>query len=249
MARFISLKNAKREYLDTLTGETVSKRQRDKALRSVFSEKPISNERAARLNRESNLELALSRPARGRASILKKEETEKQLILEARKEDLKRKAEIAAELKAQKAIERQIAKQERKKVTRQRVHKGMLNPGSYGARATFNTYNEYLVSLKEAKQVKEIFSYGLGMVGFDEKSGESRAITVFTMQYITNPPIPEARFEERMLEERMERQYFVFQYYFMHLAFKKEYAERLYKEWKASGKPSRAKKKRKGKRK
>lgn len=245
MERFTSLKNAKREYVDNITGQVVSKRFRDTALRSIFSTEKITNEKSAKQNQVSNLDLALSRPARGRKSILKKTETEKALILEARKEDLKRQREIAAEQKEAKAIERQIAKQQRKKVKRTKVTKAMLTPGSKGARASFNTYNEYLVCLKEAKSLGVVRGYGLGMVGFDEKSGESRGITVFGMIHINDRPLTEEIFEERFFEERMERLYFVFQHYFMHIAFKEEFYQKVAEDWKKAGSPSRAKKSKK----
>lgn len=246
MALFESLKDKGRNYRNTITGEVVSKRQRDKYLRAG-----LSNETAAKLNKVTNLDLALSRPARGRPSILKKSETEKKLILDARKEDLQRKREIAAEQKELKFIERKIAQQERKKVTRGRVTKAMLKPGSMGARVSFNTYGEYLKCLAEAKSIGVVRGYGLGMVGFDEKTGEERGITVFGMILIKDAPIKQDVFDERFEEERIARQYFVFQHYFMHVAFREDFYTKVKEDWIKAGKPSRSKKakKRRSKRK
>ncbi|HKY45599.1 MAG TPA: hypothetical protein VJM50_21095 [Pyrinomonadaceae bacterium] len=230
------MKNKKREYRNVLTGEIVSKRQRDKYMRAG-----LSNERAAEMNRVTNLDLALSAPARGRKSILKLEGEEKRIILEARKEELAIKKQRAKEEKAAKALEREIAKQRRKKVTRTRITKDLLRPGSKGARGKFNNYNEYLKSLSEAKALGVISDYALGMVGFDENSGEDRAITVFGLRDIRNKPYTEEVFEERMREEREERLYFVFQYYFIHLAYKESFYKEVNEKWIKAGRPSRDK--------
>jgi len=233
MSRFISLKDKGRNYLDTLTGETVSKRQRDKALRSVFSEKPISNEAAARQNRQTNLELAVSRPARGRSSLLKKTETERQLIAQARIEDEQRKAELKKKEQEERALQRALFKSANKNVKVKHVTKRSLKPGSKGARFSFNTYADYLQLLKEAKATGVIFSYGLGMVGYHGETNQSYGVTVFTMEHISNKPISEERFNERFDEERMARSYFVFQHYFFHAAYKKEFYEKVLADHKA----------------
>ncbi len=254
MARFIPTKGPKGQsdyYLDTKTNEVITKRQRAKILRSVFSDVPISNERLARMNLAQNPELALSRPARGRKSLLKVEGVEKATIIEARKEDLKRRKELLDIEKEQAKLERLRTKRENKKVTRQRVTKDLLRPGSYGARVTFNSYADYLVSLKEAKALGVIHSYGLGMVGFDERNMEERAITFVTQQSINNKPLTKEVFDREFFDALMGKQYFVFQYFFMHLAFKKAYAEKHFADWKAAGKPviKRFAKKRRNKRK
>ncbi len=238
MARFIPTKGPKGQsdyYLDTKTNEVITKRQRAKILRSVFSDVPISNERLARMNLAQNPELALSRPARGRKSLLKVEGVEKATIIEARKEDLKRRKELEAEQKEFNALARKIRRQELKKVRRNRVHFGLLKPGNYGFRTNFNTYDEYLKSLSEAKKMPQLFSYSLGMIGFDDKSGKELGITVFPMMSIKNKPIPEEKFFGRFSEEREERLYFVFQHYFAHWQVRTEIAEAFFKDWKAKG--------------
>lgn len=219
MDRFISLKDAGRNYLDTLTGETVSKRQRDKALRGS-----ISNEMAAKMNKITNPELALSRPARGRTSLLKKSATERELIAQARIENEQRKLEQHKRDIAEKARLRMLARKANKKVNRKTISTRLLKAGHMGARVPFNTYAEYLVMLKEAKATGQIIAYGLGMQGFHENTGQDVSITVFTLMSVTNKPIPEDVFEETFDEEIESRSYFVFQHYWMHVAFKKEYA-------------------------
>jgi len=231
MARFISLKDKGRNYLDTLTGETVSKRQRDKALRGN-----ISNELAAKMNRQTNLELAVSRPARGRASLLKKSETERALIAAARIEDEARKAELLKKEREEKFIQRTLARKAEKKVKFRHLTNRILKPGSKGARVNFNTYEEYLILAKEAKALGTVIAYGLGMVGFDENSGKDLGITVFSLMSPNMKPITRPVFEETFLEERENRMYFVFQHYFMHVAFKKEFYEKVLADAKAKAK-------------
>jgi len=243
--RFRALNDKGRNYLDLETGKTISRRQANKLNRSG-----LSNEELSRNNRARNLDAALSRPARGRKSLLKADEQEKQFILQARKEAEQRARELKAEEKARRELEREIAKQARKQVKRGRVTKQLLRPGSKGARVNFNDYNEYLLCLSEAKSIGVVHAYGLGMVGYDENTGENYGITVFTMRYISDPPIPEAVFDERFMEERLERQYFVFQHYFMHIAYKESFYTQVHQDWLSRGKPSRSKRKtRKGKRK
>lgn len=232
--RFVSLKDKKRNYLDTLTGETISKKIADKRNRGG-----ITQEAFAKSNKSKNLTQALARPARGRKSAQKLSDFEKQAVLEARVEEFNRKAEAKIEESKKKAVERLLAKQARKTVKRTRITKSMLRPGSKGARGKFNNYDEYLISLAEAKKTGVIFSYGLGMVGYDENSGENYGITVFTMEHINNPPIPREKFEERFMEERIERQYFVFQYYFIHVAFQRAYYEKVLADSKVAKKAKR----------
>lgn len=253
MSRFISLKDKGRNYLDTLTGETVSRRQRDKALRSVFSEKPISNEASAKFNLQTNPELALARPARGRKSVLKASQTEREMIVAARIEDKERKAELAKKEQQERALQRALFRSANKSVKVKHVTKRSLKPGSKGARFSFNTYNEYLRLKQEAQSIGVVLSYSLGMVGYHSETNQAHGVTVFTMESIKNKPIPEERFYERFDEERKARTYFVFQHYFMHVAYKKEFYEQVFADYKkkmAMGKVKRkAPKKRKVKRK
>lgn len=221
MALFESLKNKKREYRNVLTGEIISKRQYDKYRRGG-----LSNEMFAKLEKVTNLDLALSRPARGRKSILKSSETEKELILEARKEDLQRRKELEEKRKMEKVVERKIARQARKTVKRGKITRHTLKAGRAGARIPFNTYDEYVELIIDAQNDGNIHAYGLGVIGFDENTGDERAITVFTMRRVARnePAISRDEFDEEMEAAIQERSYFIFQHYFLFLAYKMEYA-------------------------
>ena len=201
-----------RRAIDPATGAIISRRQYDK-LYKTFG---LSYEEKAKSSRSKKLAQSLARPARGRKSLQKLTEQEREFIVNARIEEHQQKKE-------RKELARAIAKQERKVVRRTKITKNLLKPGSKGARGKFNTYAEYLISLKEAQDTGVISDYALGMVGFDEHTAEDRGITVFGLRVISNKPYTEEVFETRMMEERMERQYFVFQYYFIHLAYKSEF--------------------------
>lgn len=230
MSRFISLKDKGRNYLDTLTGETVSKRQRDKALRSVFSEKPISNEAAARLNIISNPELALARPARGRKSVLKASEAERKLVVEARKEDLKRRQEIAAEQKELRALERRISRASLKKVKRGTIRPSMLVPGRKAARVNFNNYKEYLELFEQVYKYKSIIeAYMIGVVGYHENTGEPIAFFMGYYQAIQRPPYSEEKFDDMVQEALEDHTYFHLTHFMMQVGF----YEAFYKSVKA----------------
>lgn len=235
MSRFVSLKNKKREYLDTTTGEVVSKRFRDTTLRSQFSEKRVSNEAAAAMAKRTTPELAVSRPARGRTSLLKKTQTEREFIAAARIEAEQKKIEQHKAVLAENARLRMLARKANKKVTRKNISARLLKAGRTGARVPFNSYEEYLIMLEQAKKVKEITFYGLGMTGFNENTGEEYNITVFTMEYIKNKPIKPEVFEEEYRDAIESRVYFVFQYYWMFLAFDKKFAASKRDKAKAKG--------------
>lgn len=219
MATFTALNNKTRQYVNNETGEIISRRQYLKIKRGG-----ISNETNAKLNALKNPELAISRPARGRASLLKKNETERELIAQARLEDKLRKAEIAAEKKKQNELERILKRASSKKpVKRAKISNRLLKAGRMGRRLPFQTYKDYVEMFKEAKALGTIFAYGLGMEGFNSSTGEQIVFTVFPMAALDRP-LSEDDFNEGMDDALEERSYFEFTNYFMHLAFKKEYA-------------------------
>lgn len=215
-----STPNKGTSYINAETGQVLSRRQYDKLRRGDG----LSNEMISKLNKASDLEAALSRPARGRKSLAKLSDAERQFIAEARVEDFQRKAEIKAEKQAKGKLSRAIQRKVGKRVKRRRITYQMLNPGSKGARTYFNGYKEYLELFYEGKNSGLVFSYGLGMVGVDsreEYNARDLAVTVFTM-HAFDRPIPEERFNREFEAAILERSYFEFANYFMHVAFKKD---------------------------
>lgn len=219
MARFTQLPGSARRFLDNVTGEEVSRRVRDEYLRAG-----MTNEQLANINARENPLLAAARPAKGRKSILKLSEVERNLIAQARIEDKLRRAEIAAEQKAFKEAEKLLAKRTKKKVIkRKKITGALLQPGRMGRRVPFEDYSDYVEMFKEAKAGGKVKFYGLGMQGYHETSGKELDITVFSLRTFTRP-IPRDEFDEAMADAIETRAYFIFENYWMHLAFSKEYA-------------------------
>ena len=219
MARFTALKGSARRYLDNITGQEVSRRTYQEYMRAG-----MTNEQLASINRRENPLLAAARPAKGRKSILKLSQVERDLIAQARIEDKIRRSEIAAENKAQKEAEKLLAKRSnRKPIKRKKITGALLQPGRMGRRVPFDYYSDYLEMFAEAKRGGIVKFYGLGMQGHHENTGKELDITVFPMRTFTSP-IPEDEFDDAMNEELESRAYFIFDNYWMHLAFDKGYA-------------------------
>lgn len=219
MARFTRVPGSARRYLDTLTGNEVSRRTYQQYMRAG-----TTNEQLAEINRSQNPLLSAARPAKGRKSALNLSEAERNLIAQARIEDRLRRAEIAAQTKEQKRIEKELAKRGKKKqIKRRRITGALLKPGKKGRRVPFESYEDYLEMFKDAKRGGIVLFYGLGMEGYHETTGKPLDITVFTMRTLSKP-VSEQEFNDRMEENLEEYSYFVFQNYWMHLAFSEEYA-------------------------
>lgn len=203
------------------TGENISRRQYDKIRRGT----DLSNEKLAQLNRVTNPQLSELRPARGRKSALKASPTEQALIAEARQEDRQRRKELAAEEKKRKADERELARRlNRPKRKLRKVTAGLLKPGHKAARIPFDTYEEYLQLFDQAKRGGKVIFYGLGVQGHHENTGAELDITVFTMRTLDRP-VSEDDFDGAMFDVLENYAYFVFENYWMHLAFKREVYE------------------------
>lgn len=219
MARFTSLPGSARRYLDNITGKEVSRRTYQEYMRAG-----MTNEQLASINARENPLLAAARPAKGRKSILKLSQLERETIAQARIEDKIRRAEIAAENKAQKEAEKLLAKRaNKKKKPRIKITNRLLKAGKMGRRVPFDSYDDYVLMFNEAKALGTIAFYGLGADGYHENTGKAVSITVFPLRTFTKP-VSRKEFNEEMDNEIGERTYFIFDNYFMHLAFKKEYA-------------------------
>lgn len=231
MAAFERIPGVLRQYRNTATGEVISRRQYLKTIRAG-----LSNEKFAQLNAITNEELSVSRPARGRKSLLKIGETERKQIAAARIEDKRRREELAIQQRKDRELNKLLKKRATKKpVSRKHITGRLLKAGHMGARIPFQTYEDYVEMFHEAVRSKKVMFYGLGMQGYHENTGKELDITVFTMRTFTRP-LPEDEFYAHMEEAMEEHSYFVFNNYWMHLAFKKEYATEKANKAKAKGK-------------
>lgn len=210
---FKALGGSTRRYLNTLTGETISRRQYQNLMQGISFEKKAAENKAADLGK------ALARPARGRTKATSQQEIEDRLAAAAEKaeqDNLKklRKSATAA------------AKRVRPKVIRPQL----LKTGHMAARVNFTTYDEYESYLAQMNTVKApngkrlITSYGVGIVGYDERTGDTIGATLVVLQS-PRTKVSEEELIELTDDYIMEKPYFIFSHYYLHLAFDKEYAQ------------------------
>lgn len=211
--RFKSLGGKSRNYLDTLTGATVSRRQRDKI------ERAVNYEALAKQNKQKDLAAALARPARGRTKAVTQREIETRLeaaqeaATQAQHKRLTKKADAAS-----------------KRIKVKQIRPQLLKTGHRAARIPFQTYEQYVELLKQMNAQKLpngrrlIFSYGLGIVGFDERTERELTATLVTLQ---SPKVKISAREFQQLTDDFlaEKMYFIFSHYFLHLHFDTDYAE------------------------
>lgn len=217
MATFERVPGKARNYRNIETGEVVSRRQYLKSVRG------ISNELLAKRNAATNPQLQLSRPARGRSSLIKKSEVERELVSSIRLEDKLKKAELAQIAKQEKALESKIKRIQNAKPKRiKSLSSRILKKGAMGVRVPFYTYEQYIQMFNQGKADKDIGSYGIGVNGYDESSGDERTFTLFRLRDFSRP-IPEDEFLEAADDEIEGRSYFAFTNFYMHVAFKVEF--------------------------
>jgi len=210
---YIPLGGKSRRYLNTDTGEEISRRQYFKLMRGT------SFEEIARRNKEQNLAASLARPARGRPKAATQEEIERRL--EA--------ARIQQENARINRINR-AAKKEAKKVRVKKIRPQLLKTGHRAARIPFNTYGEYEDLIQQMRTQKLsngrrlITSYALGLTGFDERTGRELDATLWTLQS-PSVKVSEDELEDTTEDFLMEKMYFIFSHYWLHLHFDINYAE------------------------
>lgn len=218
MARFKPLGGLARRYLDTQTGEEISRWQYQKLTNGLdFREQ-------ARTNRKADPMLAELRPAKGRKSAVKSVGLERELIAEARLEEREKKKALEEKRKAEKKLNSTIQRKQKRKVRQKQVSKQLLKPGSYGARISFIDYDGYVKAVKEAQKTGVVFSYSLGLIGVDENTGADLGITAFKLTHV-NSIYSRKVFEDEMSAVKESYSYFIFLHYFMHLAYKKDFAQ------------------------
>lgn len=211
--------SGKRErFINLLTGEEVSRRQRDQAV------KQITYEKKAIANKAINEAEQLARPAKGRTSARKMAPAIKADIVKARKEEKQRKVQVAAAEREQRAMDRRAQQLRGKKVNTPKVINAQtLRAGTMGRRINFNNYEEYLDLFEKAKKSKLVFLYGLGWTGIDLRTSRELGVTVFPMRDF-GKPITKARFDGEFQQSVEDKSYMEFLHYWMHLAFDIKFA-------------------------
>ena len=212
-------------YRSTSTGQVVSRRQFDAARRLATLGESTSNEKLAKFNREINPEEAASRPARGKSSLRKLALTARHDIAAARIAQEKELADIAKREAEERKAQRKVEHAKRRKVKTKKINARLLKPGNYGTRVDFNDYDEYVELYEQAKATGKIFAYGLGIVGVNERTGQIVSPTVFTLRDFDGL-LDEDTFYETMNDYAETKSYMIVLNYYMHLAFKKEFAQK-----------------------
>lgn len=228
---FIPLGGKSRRYLDTETGKELSRRQYQNSV------KGISFEAKAKANKAADLGKALARPARGRTKASTQTEIENRL--EA--------ARIQATTKNYNRLANKAAR-EAKSVKVKTIRPQLLKTGHRAERIPFSTYAQYEALLKQANTVKApngkrlITSYGMGIVGYDERTGKELTATLITLQS------PRVKMSEEEFDEETENfieshSYFIYSHHYLHLHFDTEYAESRLKKARAKNIPKEYRKK------
>jgi len=213
-----SLGGKSRNYLNTETGEIISRRQYDKRI------KGIKYEEKAKKNKAENLKAAVARPARGRQKAKTEYEIEQRLkaLEEKAEQERIKKLNLAASRKAKKFRVKKIRPQ-------------LLKAGHRAVRIPFKTHDEFadlrkqMLSQKLPNGRRLISSYGLGITGIDERTGKELDAFLISLQS-PNVNITETELYEITDEFIGARLYFIFSHYFLHLHFDREYAESKYKK-------------------
>lgn len=206
-----------RNYQNVNTGEIISRRRYDTL------SKGISYEAKAAHNRAINPKLAVLRPARGRKSALRYDAETREQFATSRIERAEVKRREREEEKARKALEREIARKQKKRVRAKHVTKQSLRPGNMAIRYPFNDYGELSRMLDEAKKIGVVFGYSLGWHGVDTRTGQEKDVTVFTLSHI-NTRISEDEFYDEMDNSYLDYSYLSFMYFWVHIRFTKQYA-------------------------
>lgn len=212
-----------RNYINTETGEIISRRQYDK-LRGIFYEAK------AKANREADITAALARPAKGRKKA--QSDFEKQIRVEAEKIRLQQVEEEKAKKKLLKAVG-----SANRKVKPKKIRKELLKAGHRAERLRFSTYDElknYVAQIKSnvlPNGRRLVSSYAIGIMGYDEREDPPREIGAHLTSLQGPSVLPtESELREMTDDFLQSRSYFVFTHYFIHLHFDKQYAEEKFKK-------------------
>lgn len=203
----------KPRYLNTITGEEISRRQ------YIKLQKGMSPEKLAERERRRDIDKALARPARGRTK------TNNADVIKTRRTEYERQLQE----KNLKAVKR-AAKSSAKKIRLKKIRKQLLKAGKRAARIPFQSYGDYLDLRKQANEIKLssgrrlITSMGIGIVGRDERTGDEMAATIFPMH---SPRVlyDEEHFYGEVNAFLDDHSYFIFSHFFLHLHFDTYYAE------------------------
>jgi len=205
-------------FVNLVSGEQISRRQYDKIRRASQGSNILSNEALAKINKAIEPDEQLARPARGRTSARKLAPVIKADVIKARKELQAQQEETAKSIKEQRLIDRRIEAMKRKKVRVKKFSGRLLKPGRQAVRIAFNTWEEYVELYEAAEQSGIVFSYGMGIQGYDANLGVPRDATIFRMDAFSGL-IDEDTFYSEMEGFIETHSYFIALNYYMHIHY------------------------------
>lgn len=210
---FVRIPGSAGRYRNTVTGETISRRQ---YIKLTTGSTP---EQIAKINRARDLEASLARPAPGRTKATNKD------VIEARKQEFIR----LDNERSRRQLERQL-KAKAKKGRVKKIRKQLLKAGKRAARIPFWTYSDYLLLRQQCLDVKLpngrrlITSWAIGIEGLDERDGKLLTATLWPLMS-PSVLIDENEFEAEVTGFLEGHSYFLLTNYFAHLHFDTYYAE------------------------
>ena len=207
-----------RAYRNKKTGKVISRRQYQNL-------SGVSFEAKAKANREKDAAAQLARPAKGRSSVRKLSKEMQADIVKARQEAKESKAAAERARKEETKRLRKVEQMKKKKIHRKKIRPQLLRSGNMGERIAFETYEDYLEAIDEAKRSGVVFAYGLGWSGVDSRDLRELDVTVLRLTALSSV-LGEEEFDEIMEESQLEKPYMDFLHYWMHVAFKREYADK-----------------------
>lgn len=219
-----------------ITGEIISDRQYKKLSRLANPLSPlgpngakvVSNEALAKFNRQVSPKEAIARPARGRASLRKSDEALREELIQKRLDEAaKVKREKEAESARSKIAKRVEAAKKKKIKSRKVTTAGFKKNKRTGirnlaAQYQFTDEDELQELYGEAKRIRGIKYWGIGISGVDERSAQRLDAWLWGLADFSYDP--EDIDLEGLTEDFLERKpYFIFTNWYVH--FKRDKAQ------------------------
>lgn len=217
---WVRLPGKARNYVDTDTGEIISRRQYDQTIGRLAKAGIKSNEQQAAINKSLLGQEQLARPARGRKKI-------KETNPERRAELLKKRVEFEEQKQLGSRIKK-ILESQKKKVYRGQISDRMLKTGHMSRRINVPFEFDAIRDAIDSAQGTHIISYGVGINFIDPREGAIGAawfsLGAAPMRSI-NDEFTEEDFEEMAIWAE-EKSYILVTTAFVHFSFDINYAKK-----------------------
>ena len=211
-----------RRYINTETGETISRRQYDQRFGRLAKKGIKSNEAQAAANRAANELEQLARPARGRRAL------NKEVAPEVREEFLKERVEYRRQRESTEKVQKEITRAKNRARRRPKITDRILKAGTMGKRVTVELSQSAIQAVIEEARSTHAVAYGVGVNGVHEVTGQFLSMWFQTNRFKAMRDIKmdfTVRDFNDMMDMVRERSYFIPVSAFVHLAFGIEYVK------------------------